>query len=102
MFDIGFQSLSRMVASGADIKVMVLDTQAYSNTGGQASTASFGGQITKLSAYGSELHGRAERRKELGRILMAHGEVYVAQTTTAHSTTSTARCWTPTSTPGRP
>jgi len=44
MYDIGFQALSRLVASGADIKVMVLDTQAYSNTGGQASTASFGGQ----------------------------------------------------------
>jgi pyruvate/2-oxoacid:ferredoxin oxidoreductase beta subunit len=84
MYDIGFQPLSRMVASGADIKVMVLDTQAYSNTGGQASTASFGGQITKLSAYGRELHGRPERRKELGRILLAHGEVYVAQTTAAH------------------
>ncbi len=39
MYDIGFQSLSRMVASGADIKVLVLDTQVYSNTGGQASTA---------------------------------------------------------------
>jgi pyruvate/2-oxoacid:ferredoxin oxidoreductase beta subunit/Pyruvate/2-oxoacid:ferredoxin oxidoreductase delta subunit len=84
MYDIGFQSLSRMVASGADIKVMVLDTQVYSNTGGQASTASFGGQVTKLSAFGKELHGRPERRKELGRILMSHGEVYVAQTTPAH------------------
>lgn len=84
MYDIGFQSLSRMVASGADIKVLVLDTQAYSNTGGQASTASFGGQITKLSAFGKELHGRPERRKELGRIILAHGEVYVAQTTPAH------------------
>jgi pyruvate/2-oxoacid:ferredoxin oxidoreductase beta subunit/Pyruvate/2-oxoacid:ferredoxin oxidoreductase delta subunit len=84
MYDIGFQSLSRMVASGADIKVLVLDTQVYSNTGGQASTASFGGQVTKLSAFGSRLHGRPEQRKELGRILMAHGEVYVAQTTPAH------------------
>jgi pyruvate ferredoxin oxidoreductase beta subunit len=84
MYDIGFQSLSRMVASGADIKVMVLDTQVYSNTGGQASTASFGGQVTKLSAFGKQLHGRPERRKELGRILMSHGEVYVAQTTPAH------------------
>ena len=84
MYDIGFQSLSRMVASGADIKVMVLDTQVYSNTGGQASTASFGGQVTKLSAYGRDLHGRTEPRKELGRILMAHGDVYVAQTTPAH------------------
>jgi pyruvate/2-oxoacid:ferredoxin oxidoreductase beta subunit/ferredoxin len=84
MYDIGFQSLSRMVASGADIKVMVLDTQVYSNTGGQASTASFGGQVTKLSAYGRQLHGRPERRKELGRILISHGDVYVAQTTPAH------------------
>jgi pyruvate/2-oxoacid:ferredoxin oxidoreductase beta subunit/NAD-dependent dihydropyrimidine dehydrogenase PreA subunit len=84
MYDIGFQSLSRMVASGADIKVLVLDTQVYSNTGGQSSTASFGGQVTKLSAYGTALHGRPERRKELGRILAAHGEVYVAQTTPAH------------------
>lgn len=84
MYDIGFQSLSRMVAAGADIKVLVLDTQVYSNTGGQASTASFGGQVTKLSAYGKSLHGRPERRKELGRILMAHGDVFVAQTTPAH------------------
>ena len=84
MYDIGFQSLSRMVAAGADIKVLVLDTQVYSNTGGQASTASFGGQVTKLSAYGKSLHGRPERRKELGRILMSHGDVFVAQTTPAH------------------
>jgi pyruvate/2-oxoacid:ferredoxin oxidoreductase beta subunit/Pyruvate/2-oxoacid:ferredoxin oxidoreductase delta subunit len=84
MYDIGFQALSRMVASGADVKAMVLDTQVYSNTGGQASTASFGGQVTKLSAFGRELHGRPERRKELGRILIGHGDVYVAQTTPAH------------------
>ena len=84
MYDIGFQALSRLVASGADVKVLVLDTQVYSNTGGQASTATFGGQVTKLSAFGKAIHGRPERRKELGRILMAHGDVYVAQTTPAH------------------
>jgi pyruvate/2-oxoacid:ferredoxin oxidoreductase beta subunit len=84
MYDIGFQALSRMVASGEDIKVLVLDTQVYSNTGGQASTASFGGQVTKLSAFGHEVHGRPEARKELGRILIAHGNAYVAQTTPAH------------------
>ena len=84
MYDIGFQALSRMVASGADINVLVLDTQVYSNTGGQASTASFGGQVTKLSAFGEAEHGRPEARKELGRILMAHGNAYVAQTTPAH------------------
>jgi pyruvate/2-oxoacid:ferredoxin oxidoreductase beta subunit len=79
MYDIGFQSLSRMVASGMDIKVLVLDTGAYSNTGGQASTASFVGQVAKLAAYGKVEHGKSENRKELGRILMAHGDVYVAQ-----------------------
>ena len=84
MYDIGFQALSRMVASGADIKVLVLDTQVYSNTGGQASTSSFGGQVTKLSAFGSAIHGRPEPRKELGRIVAAHGNAYVAQTTPAH------------------
>jgi pyruvate ferredoxin oxidoreductase beta subunit len=84
MYDIGFQSLSRMVASGADIKVLVLDTQVYSNTGGQASTATFGGQVTKLTAYGSAQHGKPERRKELGRIMVSHGDVYVAQVSTAH------------------
>lgn len=84
MYDIGFQALSRVVASGADINVLVLDTQVYSNTGGQASTASFGGQVTKLSAFGAAEHGRPEARKELGRILMAHGNAYVAQTTPAH------------------
>ena len=84
MYDIGFQALSRMVASGADINVLVLDTQVYSNTGGQASTASFGGQVTKLSAFGAAEHGRPEARKELGRILIAHGNAYVAQTTPAH------------------
>ncbi|MEP7379741.1 MAG: thiamine pyrophosphate-dependent enzyme, partial [Chloroflexota bacterium] len=84
MYDIGFQSLSRMVASGMDIKTMVLDTQAYSNTGGQSSTATFGGQVTKLSAFGKAIHGYPQRRKELGRIMLAHGEVFVAQTTPAH------------------
>jgi pyruvate ferredoxin oxidoreductase beta subunit len=85
MYDIGFQSLSRMVASGADIKALVLDTQVYSNTGGQSSTASFGGQVTKLSAFGKAIHGRPERRKELGLIMLAHRDVYVAATTPAHT-----------------
>ncbi|MGD0121551.1 MAG: thiamine pyrophosphate-dependent enzyme [Candidatus Limnocylindrales bacterium] len=79
MYDIGFQSLSRLVSSGMDVKVLVLDTGVYSNTGGQTSTASFTSQVAKLSAYGKAEHGKSEKRKELGRILMAHGDVYVAQ-----------------------
>jgi pyruvate ferredoxin oxidoreductase beta subunit len=79
MYDIGFQSLSRLAASGMDVKVLVLDTGAYSNTGGQASTASFTAQVAKLAAYGKAEHGKQEKRKELGRIMVAHGEAYVAQ-----------------------
>jgi pyruvate/2-oxoacid:ferredoxin oxidoreductase beta subunit/Pyruvate/2-oxoacid:ferredoxin oxidoreductase delta subunit len=79
MYDIGFQSLSRLLVSGMDVKVLVLDTGAYSNAGGQASTASFTAQVAKLAAYGKASHGKRERRKELGRIAMAHDDVYVAQ-----------------------
>ena len=84
MLDIGFQSLSRMLASGMDIKVLVLDTQVYSNTGGQTSTASFKGQDAKMSFHGKAIPGKKENRKELGNICMMHKDVYVAQTTSAH------------------
>ncbi|MBI4083942.1 MAG: 4Fe-4S dicluster domain-containing protein [Candidatus Lambdaproteobacteria bacterium] len=86
MYDIGFQSLSRMLASGMDIKVLVLDTQVYSNTGGQASTASFGGQIAKMAPWGREQPGKIENRKELSNIALMHPNVYVAQTSTAYVT----------------
>ncbi|PYR99755.1 MAG: thiamine pyrophosphate-binding protein [Acidobacteria bacterium] len=84
MNDIGFQSLSRMLAAGCDIKVIVLDTQVYSNTGGQTSTSSFKGQDAKMSFHGTVIHGKKENRKELGNICMMHKDVYVAQTTCAH------------------
>jgi pyruvate/2-oxoacid:ferredoxin oxidoreductase beta subunit/Pyruvate/2-oxoacid:ferredoxin oxidoreductase delta subunit len=84
MYDIGFQSLSRMLASGMDINVLVLDTQVYSNTGGQASTATFSGQEAKMAAFGRAASGKRERRKELAQICLMHPEIYVAQTTTAH------------------
>jgi pyruvate/2-oxoacid:ferredoxin oxidoreductase beta subunit len=73
-----------MLMSGMDIKVIVLDTQVYSNTGGQASTSTFMGQNTKMSVHGKEIAGKMERRKELAQILMAHPDVFVAQTTAAH------------------
>jgi len=82
--DIGFQSLSRMMMSGMDIKVLVLDTQVYSNTGGQASTASFMSQRSDMAWHGKELKGKRENRKELANICMMHPNVYVAQTTCAH------------------
>src|SRR5689334_3144901 len=84
MNDIGFQSLSRMLASGMDIKVIVLDTQVYSNTGGQTSTSSYTGQDAKMSFHGKVIQGKKENRKELATICMMHKDVYVAQTTCAH------------------
>ncbi|MCE9526690.1 MAG: 4Fe-4S binding protein [Planctomycetales bacterium] len=84
MFDIGFQSLSRLFASGMNVKVFVLDTQVYSNTGGQASTASYTGQNTKMSVHGKTVDGKQERRKEIAQIAMMHPRTFVAQTTCAH------------------
>ncbi len=84
MLDIGFASLSRMLASGMDIKVLVLDTQVYSNTGGQSSTGTFQGQGTKMSPFGKAEMGKSEARKEIANIAMMHPNVYVAQTTAAH------------------
>src|SRR3954463_1302931 len=85
LFDIGFQALSRLFASGMNVKVFVLDTQVYSNTGGQASTSSFTGQNTKMTVHGSVFGGKQERRKEIAQIAMMHPRTYVAQTTCAHT-----------------
>jgi pyruvate/2-oxoacid:ferredoxin oxidoreductase beta subunit len=85
MFDIGFQSLSRMLASGMNIKVLVLDTQVYSNTGGQASTSTFTGQNAKMALHGKKTGGKQERRKEISQICMMHPNTFVAQTTCAHT-----------------
>src|SRR5215471_18607984 len=84
MFDIGFQALSRLLASGYNIKVFVLDTQVYSNTGGQASTSTYTGQNTKMSVHGKTVAGKQERRKEIAQIAMMHPRTFVAQTTCAH------------------
>jgi pyruvate/2-oxoacid:ferredoxin oxidoreductase beta subunit len=84
LYDIGFQALSRMLMSGLDIKVLVLDTQVYSNTGGQSSTATFTGQDSKMAQFGKAQPGKRERRKEIAQILMMHPGVFVAQTTAAH------------------
>ena len=84
MIDIGFQALSRMLASGMDINVMILDTQVYSNTGGQSSTSSYLGQEAKLSAFGKAHPGKTEHRKEIAQLALMHPEVFVAQTTAAH------------------
>jgi pyruvate/2-oxoacid:ferredoxin oxidoreductase beta subunit/NAD-dependent dihydropyrimidine dehydrogenase PreA subunit len=84
MFDIGFQALSRLLASGMNIKIFVLDTQVYSNTGGQASTSTYTGQNTKMTVHGKTVGGKQERRKEIAQIAMMHPRTFVAQTTCAH------------------
>lgn len=79
MFDIGFQSLSRLLTTNMNVNVLVLDTQAYSNTGGQASTSTYLGQNAKMSMHGSAIPGKMDRRKELGLLAMNHPDVFVAQ-----------------------
>jgi pyruvate ferredoxin oxidoreductase beta subunit len=85
LYDIGFQSLSRLLTSGLDVKVLVLDTQVYSNTGGQTSTASFTAQSSRMTPAGVAQAGKRDARKELGLIALMHPEVFVAQTTCAHT-----------------
>ncbi|MGB0524051.1 MAG: 2-oxoacid:acceptor oxidoreductase family protein [Flammeovirgaceae bacterium] len=85
MYDIGFQNLSRMMASGKPIKAIVVDTQVYSNTGGQACTSGFIGQVSDMAQYGQVWQGKPEPRKEIGLIAMAHRNTYVLQGTLANT-----------------
>jgi pyruvate-ferredoxin/flavodoxin oxidoreductase len=82
-YDIGFGALSRLLTTSTPIKVMVLNTGAYSNTGGQTSTASLTGQDSDLTRFGTVHAGKQEDRKELGLIAAFHPHVFVVQTSTA-------------------
>lgn len=73
-YDIGFGGLDHVVASGKDINILVLDTEVYSNTGGQSSKATPIGAIAKFAASGKRI-----RKKDLGLIASTYGYVYVAQ-----------------------
>jgi pyruvate-ferredoxin/flavodoxin oxidoreductase len=84
MYDIGFQNLSRALMSGMPIKILVVDTQVYSNTGGQACTSGFISQVSDMAPFGSAQRGKQEVRKEIGLIGMAHRTGYVMQGTIAH------------------
>ena len=85
MLDIGFQNLSRLLASGKPIRVVMLDTQVYSNTGGQACTSGFLGQVSDMAEYGPGQRGKEEARKELALLAMAHRNVFVLQSSQAAS-----------------
>jgi pyruvate-ferredoxin/flavodoxin oxidoreductase len=82
-YDIGFGALSRVLASGTPIKALVLDTGVYSNTGGQASSASYTGQDVDLARFGKGHQGKRELRKELGLIASFHPNVFACATSTA-------------------
>ncbi|MTV24939.1 pyruvate:ferredoxin (flavodoxin) oxidoreductase [Nitriliruptoraceae bacterium ZYF776] len=73
-FDIGFGGLDHVLASGADVNVLVLDTEVYSNTGGQASKATPRGAVAKFATS-----GKASGRKDLGQHALQYDGVYVAQ-----------------------
>ena len=82
-YDIGFGALSRLLTTRTPVKVMVVNTGAYSNTGGQASTASLTGQDSDLARFGAAHPGKQEDRKELGLLAAFHPNVFVVQTSTA-------------------
>jgi pyruvate-ferredoxin/flavodoxin oxidoreductase len=84
MFDIGFQNLSRAMMSGKPIKILILDTQVYSNTGGQACTSGFFGQVSDMAQYGKATQGKQEIRKEIGLIGLAHRTSYILQSSISH------------------
>eukprot|EP00768_Dysnectes_brevis_P005653 gnl/Dysnectes_brevis/416_a459_5836.p1 GENE.gnl/Dysnectes_brevis/416_a459_5836~~gnl/Dysnectes_brevis/416_a459_5836.p1 ORF type:complete len:1209 (+),score=382.39 gnl/Dysnectes_brevis/416_a459_5836:215-3841(+) len=72
-YDIGFGGLDHVLASGEDVNIIVLDTEVYSNTGGQASKATPAAAVAKFAAG-----GRAKAAKDLGKMMMSYGNVYVA------------------------
>jgi len=83
-YDIGFGGVDAALASGRDVNILVLDTQVYSNTGGQASKATPRGAVAKFAAA-----GKSSGRKDLGAIARAYGNVYVAQIALGASDTQT-------------
>ena len=73
-YDIGYGGLDHVLAQGQDVNVLVLDTEVYSNTGGQASKSSPTGAVAKFAAA-----GKRTKKKDLGMMAMSYGYVYVAQ-----------------------
>ncbi|KAA6345860.1 pyruvate-ferredoxin/flavodoxin oxidoreductase [termite gut metagenome] len=73
-YDIGYGGLDHVIASGKDVNILVLDTEVYSNTGGQSSKATPVGAIAKFAASGKRV-----RKKDLGLMAVTYGYVYVAQ-----------------------
>ena len=87
-YDIGFGGLDHVLASGANVNVLVLDTEVYSNTGGQASKATPLGAVAKFAAG-----GKTTAKKDLGLMAAKYGNVYVAQVAMGASDTHTVKAF---------
>jgi len=87
-YDIGFGGLDHVLASGKDVNLLVLDTEVYSNTGGQTSKATPRGAVAKFSAA-----GKSAPKKDLGMIAMAYENVYVAQVSSGAKDVHTLRAF---------
>jgi pyruvate-ferredoxin/flavodoxin oxidoreductase len=85
-YDIGYGGLDHVLASGRDVNVLVLDTQVYSNTGGQASKATPRAAVARFAAGGKSL-----AKKDLGMIAMSYGSIYVAQVAMGANDNQTVR-----------
>lgn len=73
-YDIGYGGVDHVLASGADVNILVVDTEVYSNTGGQSSKSTPVGAVAKFASSGKRI-----RKKDLGAMAMTYGYVYVAQ-----------------------
>ncbi|MFN3219742.1 MAG: pyruvate:ferredoxin (flavodoxin) oxidoreductase [Acidimicrobiales bacterium] len=87
-YDIGFGGLDHVLESGRDVNVLVLDTEVYSNTGGQTSKATPRAAVAKFSAG-----GKRTGKKDLGMIAMSYGDVYVAQVAMGANMTQTVKAF---------
>ncbi len=87
-YDIGYGGLDHVLASGEDVNVLILDTEVYSNTGGQASKASPTGATAKFAAKGKRI-----RKKDLGAMMMSYGYIYVAQVSMGANQTQTLKAF---------
>jgi len=87
-YDIGYGGLDHVLASGADVNVLVLDSEVYSNTGGQASKSTPRGAVARFAAA-----GKRTGKKDLGLLAMTYGHVYVAHVAFGANDTQTVRAF---------
>ncbi len=87
-YDIGYGGLDHVIASGEDVNILVLDTEVYSNTGGQSSKSSRTGSIAQFTAAGKPV-----QKKDLGYIAMTYGNVFVAQINSNASAAQTIKAF---------